>query len=85
LNEQILWNQVVKNPKSGKNLDDANNDPRFPISNGWQKLKANHTLPDGKKVEIHYQYNSKTDKAYDIKITSEQQVPPQLQPGPTIN
>jgi len=68
LNEQIMWKQVVENPVEGKPINGANNDPRFPIEAGFQKMAVNHKLSDGTKIEIHYQYNSITDKAYDVKI-----------------
>jgi hypothetical protein len=33
-------------------------------------MQAIHKLPDGSNINIHYQYNSYTGKAYDMKITS---------------
>ena len=47
-------------------------------------MEAKHKLPDGSGISIHYQYNSNTGKAYDMKITSPQRIPPVLQPGKTI-
>ncbi|WP_261336595.1 hemagglutinin repeat-containing protein [Rhizobium leguminosarum] len=70
LAEQVLWNQVTNNPVSGSKLIGLNNDPRFPASNGWQKMEATHTRPDGTKISIHYQYNSVTGRAYDMKLTN---------------
>lgn len=70
LEEQVLWNQIKGNPIAGNRLDDMNNDPRFPISNGWQKMEATHRLPDGRAISIHYQYNSITCRAYDMKFTT---------------
>lgn len=84
LNEQTLWNMVQREPQSGRALDGLNSDPRFPQSAGFQKMEAKHKLPDGSSISIHYQYNSNTGKAYDMKITSPQRVPPVLQPGKTI-
>ncbi|STY88596.1 hypothetical protein [Moraxella bovis] len=71
IQEQILWSEVVKNPKTaGKPLNGMNNDSRFPKDAGFQKMEAKMRSNDGKAVVIHYQYNHKTNKAYDIKITS---------------
>jgi hypothetical protein len=69
LQEQVLWNQVIRDPAAGERLRDMNNDPRFPTSNGWQKMQVSHELPDGRNITLHYQYNSITGKAYDIKLT----------------
>ena len=76
LEEQVWWNQVVKNPKSGRKLDNMNNDIRFPKESGFQKMEAIKLTQDNKKIIIHYQYNSKTNKAYDIKITSYEYIKP---------
>jgi hypothetical protein len=70
LNEQIMWKQVVENPSEGRALGGLNNDPRFPTKAGFQKMVANHELSDGTKIEIHYQHNTITNKAYDIKIVT---------------
>jgi RHS repeat-associated protein len=74
LNEQIFWRQVEKKPANGQILSGMNNDPRFPESAGFKKMSAAHRLPDGKYIDIHYQYNSYTGKAYDIKIVTPQRV-----------
>lgn len=79
LNEQLLWNQVEENPTIGKTLDGMNNDPRFPASAGFQKMEAKQKLSDGSTVTVHYQYNSTTDKAYDLKITTPQRIQPNPQ------
>ncbi|PBP75033.1 hemolysin [Pseudomonas syringae] len=47
-------------------------------------MEVSHRLPSGENITIHYQYNSVTDKAYDMKIATPQQLPPVLQPGITI-
>ena len=83
LNEQVLFNRVLDNPRAGKPLE-LNNDPRFKASDGFQKMEAIQTLPDGKKIIIHYQYDTKTGKTYDLKFTTPQRTPPVLQPGPSI-
>lgn len=74
LNEQTFWKEVQSNPQQGKELPGLNNDPRFPISAGFQKMEAKHKLPDGQTITIHYQYNSNTGKAYDMKITTPQRI-----------
>ena len=62
LNEQVVWNQVLKNPESGTKLKDMNFNPitgksdyRFPASHGFQKMEVIHKLPDGQSITIHYQ------------------------------
>lgn len=82
LNEKVLWNQVKQNPSKGQILDGMNKDTCFPTSAGFQKMQVNHELPDGSNITIHYQYNSYTGKAYDMKITTPQRNP--LQPGPSL-
>lgn len=82
LNEQTFWKQVESNPSQGNKLRDMNNDPRFPTSAGFQKMEATHYLPDGSSISVHYQYNSNTGKAYDMKIVTPQRNP--LQPGPSL-
>lgn len=82
LNEQTFWKQVESNPSQGGKLDGLNNDPRFPVEAGFQKMESTHRLPDGSTISIHYQYNSNTGKAYDMKITTPQRSP--LQPGPSF-
>lgn len=84
LNEQVLWNRVKAEPSAGIALKGMNNDPRFKSAAGWQKMQAIHTLPDGKKIEIHYQYNKITGIIADMKVVSKQNVPPSLQSGPSI-
>ncbi|MDR6633751.1 hypothetical protein J2X72_002551 [Phyllobacterium sp. 1468] len=68
LEEQVLWNEVIRDPGAGKLLNGLNNDPRFPVENGWQKMYVTHRKPDGKVLEVHYQFNFYTGKAYDIKL-----------------
>lgn len=82
LNEQMFWKQVESNPLGGTELKGMNKDPRFPVTAGFQKMEATHKLPDGSSISIHYQYNSVTGKAYDMKITTPQPNP--LQPGPSL-
>ncbi|ECG1392214.1 TPA_asm: hypothetical protein GNB58_004820 [Salmonella enterica subsp. houtenae serovar 45:g,z51:-] len=79
LNEQLLWNQVKDNPTIGRALDGMNNDPRFPMSAGFQKMEAKQKLSDGSTITVHYQYNTVTGKAYDMKITTPQRVQPDPQ------
>ncbi len=72
LNEKVLWNGVKANPSNGQPLKGMNNDPRFPASAGFQKMQVSQKLSDGSSITIHYQYNSNTGKAYDMKITTPQ-------------
>lgn len=73
LNEKVVWNQIRANPGSaGEPLKGMNKDPRFPTSAGFQKMEAKHKLSDGSTITVHYQYNSITGKAYDMKITTPQ-------------
>ncbi|MGK0665717.1 hypothetical protein [Serratia ureilytica] len=83
LNGQLLWNQIKENPTVGKALPGMNNDPRFPISAGFQKMEAKQKLADGSTITVHYQFNSTTGKAYDMKITTPQRV--QSDPREVIN
>lgn len=83
LNEQALWNQVLENPSAGTDLM-LSGDKAFPRSDGWKKMQATHKLPSGESITIHYQYNSVTGKAYDMKIDTPRPLSPVLQPGRTI-
>ncbi|MBK5144464.1 hemagglutinin repeat-containing protein [Budviciaceae bacterium BWR-B9] len=82
LNEKIVWNQVRANPVQGEKLLGLNSDPRFPTSAGFQKMEVSHKLPDGSSLTIHYQYNSYTGKAYDMKMVNPQRN--SLQSGPSL-
>lgn len=82
LSEQVLWKQVEKNPSGDYPLKGMNTDPRFPKSAGFQKMSTNHTLFDGNNIEIHYQYNAVTNKAYDVKIVTPKRS--DLQPRPSL-
>jgi filamentous hemagglutinin len=74
LNEQVIWNQVQENPTLGEILPGMNNDPRFPVSAGFQKMQVVQKNAKGESITIHYQYNSTTGKAYDMKIDTPQRV-----------
>ncbi|MEQ7416490.1 hemagglutinin repeat-containing protein [Xanthomonas campestris pv. campestris] len=71
LNEQVLWNRVKDDPSKGEPLK-LNNDPNFPREDGWQKMQVTHRLPNGNNITIHYQYNERTGKAYDMKVLTPQ-------------
>lgn len=45
-------------------------------------MEVSHKLPDNTNITIHYQYNSYTKKAYDIKIVTPKRS--DLQPGPSF-
>ena len=65
-------------------LDDGSKDNTLRIIEEFsQKDSRIKALPNGKNIEIHYQYNKYTDKAYDIKMKSPQHS--RLQPGASIN
>ena len=49
-----------------------NNDPRFPVSAEFQKMQVVQKNAKGESITIHYQYNSTTGKAYDIKVDTSQ-------------
>lgn len=49
-----------------------NKDPRFSTSADFQKMEAKQKLSDGSTITVHYQYNSITGNAYDMKITTHQ-------------
>ena len=73
LNEKVVWNQIRANPGSaGEPLKGMNKDARFPTSAGFQKMEAKQKLSNGSTITVHYQYNSITGKAYDMKITTPQ-------------
>jgi filamentous hemagglutinin len=73
LNEKIIWNQIRANPSSaGVPLKGMNKDPRFPKYAGFQKMEAKKKLSNDSTITVHYQYNSMTNKAYDMKITTPQ-------------
>ena len=74
ISEQIFWKSVQSNPLQGRAMLGLNRDSRFPTFAGFQKMEAQHILPDGGVIVIHYQYNSNTRKAYDMKITSPQRM-----------
>ncbi|MCW6563434.1 hypothetical protein [Yersinia ruckeri] len=74
LNEQIVWKQVQENPAAGEKLIGMNNDPRFPASAGFQKMQVVQKNAKGESITVHYQYNSTTGKAYDMKIDTPQRV-----------
>ncbi|HCT2505028.1 hypothetical protein [Aeromonas dhakensis] len=86
LNEHVLWNEIEKALSSGIKFSDKgmglNNDPRFFKSSGFEKMTVSYELPDGSNIEIHYQYNSVTNKAYDMKIITPKHS--ELQTGPSL-
>jgi len=70
IQEQIVWNDVVENPKSGVELRSLNKDQRFPQDAGFVKMSRTVKTKEGKTVEVHYQYNDVTKKVYDMKIVT---------------
>lgn len=82
LSERLLLERVLENPSAGQALKGLAKDQRFAQSAGFTKMQASHELPNGSNITIHYQYNSITDKAYDIKFVTPQASV--LQPGRSI-
>ena len=70
INEKILFQSVESDPAGGNPLFELNNDPRFPVKSGFQKMEIKHEMPDGGTIVVHYQHNRLSGKAYDIKVTS---------------
>ena len=85
LNEQMFWKQVELSPSQGTKLPGMNHDPIFPTSAGFQKIEATHYLPDGSSISIHYQYNTNTRKAYDVKVVTPPQKKKSIAVWPLIN
>lgn len=68
--EQIIFRLVRTDPSVGSPLSGLNNDSRFQAVDGWQKMEYIHRPLNGRAIVIHYQYNSVTRQAYDVKVTS---------------
>lgn len=81
---QIVFKGAIESPASGKPLSGLNIDPRFQISDGFQKMEITKKLPEGSNITVHYHYHSGTNKAYDVKVVTPQRIPPALQPGASI-
>ncbi|WFF41183.1 filamentous hemagglutinin N-terminal domain-containing protein [Salinicola endophyticus] len=73
LTEQIVWNGVLENPNAGRPLS-LSKDPRFRPEDGFQKMEVTTLTESGRRITIHYQYNSNTGRPYDMKIV----FPPEL-------
>uniref|UniRef100_UPI002588ECF4 hypothetical protein n=1 Tax=uncultured Acinetobacter sp. TaxID=165433 RepID=UPI002588ECF4 len=68
--EQIVWDDVMKNPASGRELRNLNGDSRFPQDAGFVKMERIVRTVEGKNITIHYQYNYVTKKTYDMKVVN---------------
>ncbi|MCP2041951.1 hypothetical protein L1281_002569 [Neisseria sp. HSC-16F19] len=58
-----------------------NKDTRFPKKAGFQKMEARQKLSNGETIVIHYQYNTRNGKVYDLKFDNKplnQQNPSQV-------
>ena len=66
--ERSAFNHVKANPKGGT-LITTNNDARFK-SNGFEKRRQSVPGPNGRNIDIHYQYNPKTGQVVDVKVNS---------------
>jgi hypothetical protein len=63
LKEKLAVDQAKSSPDAGRPLQNMNTDPRWPASDGWQKMTQNIN-----GVEVHYQYNPIKGLIDDFKI-----------------
>jgi hypothetical protein len=87
LHEQLTIEEVKANPEIGEVITDSkgnslNNDPLFHEQDGFIKKSHKHQLPDGEKIDIHYQHHPESGNIYDIKVYSPRRNP--IQPGASI-
>ena len=68
LREQLLWEDTLRNPKAGTPLPDRNKDDRFPQAEGWMKYSRFQEVNSGIGLDLHYQYNDRTEYLADMKI-----------------
>lgn len=54
LTEQLFMQQVKANPGAGKIAMNSLNDPKYPASESWKKLRQVFTTYAGNKIVIHY-------------------------------
>lgn len=55
--------QARSNPWAGRQVPITMNDPRWPASDGWVKMRQNVN-----GVEIHYNFNTRTYETADWKF-----------------
>jgi RHS repeat-associated protein len=63
LKEQLAMQQAKSNPAAGEPVPLKMNDPRWPDSQGWVKMRQNVN-----GVEVHYNLNTKTGEVADFKF-----------------
>jgi len=63
LKEQLAMQQAKSNPAAGQQVPLKMNDPRWPDSQGWVKMRQNVN-----GVEVHYNLNTKTGEVADFKF-----------------
>jgi len=68
-NEQLAFDHVRSNPSAGSTLPGLNRDARF-TSAGFEKMTQSVPGPNGKNINIHYQYDPSTGRVVDIKVNS---------------
>jgi hypothetical protein len=67
LREQLAIEQAAANPAAGTKLPINMTDPRWPGSQGWQKMDT-WIKPGGDPINVHYLYNPVTGQIDDFKI-----------------
>ena len=72
LPEQILFNNVLKAPELGKSVTDEIGDPRFSAAAGWVKLSQKTKDVNGRSIDVHYLYNTKSKIVLDVKVVTKQ-------------
>lgn len=68
--ERDLMHRASTSPLKGDNvfrIPNANSDPRFDHSNGWQKFQRSGRDEKGNPVVVHYQYNAMLNQVADVK------------------
>ena len=70
LPEQIIFENVQRNPEQGMRLKGMNGDTRFSKANGFQKMQITDKLFNDEIITVHYQYNFISKRAYDIKFVT---------------
>jgi hypothetical protein len=66
LREQLAIEQARSNPATGTPLPMGMNDPRWPGSAGWVKMRLS-VKPGGAPIEVHYVRNVRTGQADDLR------------------
>jgi RHS repeat-associated protein len=67
LREQLAAQQAAANPAAGEKVPLTMTDPRWPASDGWQKMQM-IINPGGDPINVHYVYNPTTGAADDFKV-----------------